>query len=275
MVIYKWRQIQLNWKHASLWDFISFFFLFLLRPLSFLQMLVLPLEVLSSICTASIRTRLSWNPLSTILSTKLLFQAEILISNFVIVLSICSINFAPYLMDKNISFPGKHVIFRVNPNLKGSEVSQASHRYHCKLLKMFLCTSHGLLPFPPPQSAQRTPSFQGPILRGPPASHCFGFCKKGSFFLEHYVLFLTVVITTMYYSHSSNNNYVVWCLNSNWIGMWDMIFPHKHSIDRSPGPRPLSYCCYVRHNSRNCQAKSHGEYGDKRYGCQCEWWFLE
>ena len=159
--------------------------------------------------TASIRTRLSWNPLSTILSTKLLFQAEILISNFVIVLSICSINFAPYLMDKNISFPGKHVIFRVNPNLKGSEVSQASHRYHCKLLKMFLCTSHGLLPFPPPQSAQRTPSFQGPILRGPPASHCFGFCKKGSFFLEHYVLFLTVVITTMYYSHSSNNNYVV------------------------------------------------------------------
>ena len=31
-------------------------------------------------------------------------------------------------------------------------------------------------------------------------------------------------------------------------------------IDRSSGPRPLSYCCYVRHNSRNCQAKSHGEY---------------
>src|SRR4029434_8745154 len=34
--------------------------------------------------------------------------------------------------------------------------------------------------------------------------------------------------------------------------------------------RPLSYCCYVRQNSQDCQPTSHGEDGDKGYICQCQ-----
>ena len=49
-------------------------------------------------------------------STKLLFQIKIIISNLVNVLTLFSIHFATHLINKSVSFHGKHEIVWVTPN---------------------------------------------------------------------------------------------------------------------------------------------------------------
>ena len=53
---------------------------------------------------------------SKVWRTKLLFQIKIIISNLVNVLTIFSINFATHLINKSVSFHGKHEIVWVTPN---------------------------------------------------------------------------------------------------------------------------------------------------------------
>ena len=68
------------------------------------------------VCKAVIATSRELFDESKVWRTRLLFQIKIIISDFVNVLTIFSINFATHLMNKSVSFHGKYEIVWVTPN---------------------------------------------------------------------------------------------------------------------------------------------------------------
>ena len=68
------------------------------------------------VCNAVIAANGAFFDESKVWRTKLIFQIKIIISNFVNVLTIFSIHFATHLINKSVSFHGKHEIVWVTPN---------------------------------------------------------------------------------------------------------------------------------------------------------------